>query len=146
MRNTISIILGILFILSCKWKSPQSEIDFDSFFSADALLSEEIDADSLFFGSCPVFQDKEEYVYLVNTECSYCISKALSCYRLYKKSNSEKHFLFISRSDDNDLFIYYFQQQNSGMPKLYMCERPVDFEDGLFRIDKGLVNAFIMWK
>lgn len=146
MRKTIYIILELLIAVSCKLKSLQSEISFDSLFSDGALLNEAVDADSLFFGSCPVFQDKEEYVYLVNTECSYCISKALSCYREYKKSNLDIPYFFISRSEENDLFIYYFQQQNPGVPVLFVCEKPLNYEDGLFRIDKGMVNAFIKWK
>lgn len=142
-------ILGLfLFICISGCHSINGEVSFNCEFPLDQdMASEEIvHADTLFHGSCPIMYDGTEYVYLVNTACSYCIAKALDCYQVFLTKQITAPFLFLSRSEDHDIFDYYFKERYSGSPSIFSLQEDVDCGDGVFLVQNGWVTASVEWR
>lgn len=146
MENRILGLLLLFCVSGCH--VTKKEDSLNNFFPTGQgmTLEETILADTLFHGSCPIINDGNEYVYLVNTACSYCIAKALDCYQVFLTNDMTVPFLFLSRSEDHDIFDYYFKERYSGSPSIFSLQEDVDCGDGVFLIQNGRVAASVEWR
>ena len=111
----------------------------------DMTLVEAPLADTLFHGACPVVTEGTEYVYLVNSACSFCIAKALDCYQFFLTKNISAPFIFLSRSEDYEVFDYYFNKRYSSHPSIFALQKELSCGDGVFLIQDGRVVASMEW-
>lgn len=103
----------------------------------------EVKADSLFRSSVPVLDERSRsFVYVVNSECSACIKKALDSYKSYLGSFPQDRFMFLSKSDYLDLFLFYANRDLVELPPIFSSEAIGDLNEGLYILNGGTVTGF----
>ena len=85
-----------------------------------------------------------QYVYVVRTGCSFCIAKALDCYKAYSVTNYNYPFLFLSQ-EDPAIFQHYFKRQFDSDPLIYRINNENRIEEGLYTIEGNVLIAFHPW-
>lgn len=85
------------------------------------------------------------YVFLLNSSCSSCISCALDCYESYLLTEDQHPFFFMTRSEENELFKYYYRQKYKTNPRVYFISSDLDMLDGLYTIKRGLITSYSHW-
>lgn len=142
------LILGLLLLIcSSGCHLTKKEVTLNNAFPlcGNIAMEDAILADTLFHGSCPVLYEGTEYVYLVNAECSYCIAKALDCYHAFLSEKLTSPFLFLSRTEDHEIFEDYFKKRFSVQPSVFDLQEHLDCGDGVFLIHNGRVRARMEW-
>ena len=106
MKISLAALTILALVCSCNEKRTE---DFALRFMRASLIDyPEEDkplADTLFHHSVPIFKDKDEqFVYVANPECSFCIASAISCCNAWSQTGSESPFYFLTKSDYTELF------------------------------------------
>lgn len=147
MKNVIITIVLALAIISCAGEKKNNvEIEF-----IKASLMEYPDvikplADTLFHHSVPIFKDKDEqFVYVANPECSFCIASAISCCNAWSQTGSESPFYFMTKSDYTELFEFYMERDCDKKVPVFSSEDCSFLEDGLYTIRDGHVFSYSSW-
>ncbi|MBQ9172380.1 MAG: hypothetical protein IJV54_01845 [Bacteroidales bacterium] len=104
-------------------------------------------ADTMFCYNVPIPEEGSgEFIYVVNPECSFCISNAIACYNAYLDSGSDIPFLFLAKSDNTLIFDYYLEQNSRGTPRSVVGEG-FDFpEDGIYCLLGERVVSYSRWE
>lgn len=151
---TIPMVSLVLFVIifseGCHDGSSKSQLSRQFLEAKEKQASVELaaEADSLFRLELPVNVSKTSYVYLLNPSCSFCISKAVSCYKAYLMVDGQSHFpfLFLLREFDTELLEIFLQKENlPSSPLIIPCTGSVDLEDGLFTVEDGQVVGYSDW-
>ena len=103
-------------------------------------------ADSILHNSVPVIQDsQEQYVYVVNPECSFCIASAISCCNAWNDTGIEAPFYFLIKSDYTELFEFYLERDCKKKVPFFTSDDCTCLSDGLFTLRKGHVSSYSSW-
>ena len=103
-------------------------------------------ADTLFHYSVPIINDKDEqFIYVANPECSFCIASAISCCNAWSQTSSESPFYFLTKSDYTELFEFYMERDCDKKVPVFSSEDCSFLEDGLYTIRDGHVFSYSSW-
>ena len=103
-------------------------------------------ADTLFHQSIPfISNNNEQYVYVANSECSFCIATAISCCNAWAQTSSESSFYFLTKSDYTELLEFYMDRDCDKKVPVFSSEECSILEDGLYTIRDGHVFSYSSW-
>ena len=143
----LKYILPLLIVVGCTSTTSQS---INLFFEATErpLPSNSlIKADSLFNYSIPVVTKKDpQFVYVLDSGCSFCISNAIDCYKAYQRTRTESSFIFLLKSNNTDIFLHYLKEEYDSIPKYYCAVDCQTLKDGLYTVKNGYISAYSAWE
>lgn len=149
-RHTSVILLSLtfLFLISCSNHKTQSHVDgWSKAILSGKTVESNPPATEFFDYSIPVPTDWEIfYVYAANPECSFCIASALKCYKAYLNSKTQEPFIFLLKSENNDLFFYYLKKEIESNPLTIESAELDKIVEGLYVIKDGRVVSHKDWE
>lgn len=146
--SVILLLFTFLVFISCSNHKTQSHVDG---WNKAILSGQTVEGNPLateFFDySIPVPTDWGMfYVYAANPECSFCIASALKCYKTYLDSKTPEPFIFLLKSENNDLFFYYLKKEIESKPLTIESAELDEIVDGLYVIKDGRVVSRKGWE
>ena len=111
MRNFLLYISCWCVLCNCSGNKSEDSLRF--FKAATMECPEDIRplADSLFQLLVPIIPDQEEqFIFVANPECSFCIATAISCCNAWAGTGSTSPFYFLIKSDYTELFEFYLDR------------------------------------
>lgn len=103
-------------------------------------------ADTLFHYAIPLSAEGVQFVYVLNASCSVCIADALACYDAYCQEESPSSFYFLSRTEDTEIFRYYFHERYGKDPHCFWAKECETLPDGIYSIKDRHVLTYSPWK
>ena len=150
-RTTVAALFAALLFQGCKDSvdSAFQRHEVEKFMSLTKVRDDVTAgplADTLFRHCVPIPEDGcGEFIYVVNPECSFCISNAIACYNAYLDSGSDIPFLFLTKTEDTLIFDYYLEENSKGVPHSIAAEECALLEDGIYCLLGGKVESFSRW-
>lgn len=143
----LSCMISVLLFAGCMQHARQAEVLlWEDEIPEQYACRDRLKADSLFQYACPIMPEGKEFIYLFDAGCSFCIAKALDCYSSFLQAGQKASFYFLSRKEDNDIFVYSFMQKFHLSPKVYsLPSQELSFPDGLFLVNGNRVEAYVSW-
>lgn len=102
--------------------------------------------DTMFHQAVPVYPNQEEqFVYVANPECSFCIATAIDCCNAWALTGLDSPFVFLIKSDYTDLFEFYMERDCQKKVAIFTSRECEGYHDGLYTIKDGHVISFSTW-
>ena len=109
-------------------------------------------ADSVFNCEFVLGQDSELFVYVFDSSCSSCVLGTLDFMATLNSLDSPvPRVIFFSKSDNDDVFTYYFEKSaekrigNKSVPRYYHMYDRNDVPNGLYSIEGGMIKSYMPW-
>lgn len=150
MKRFLSLLIIVVQALSCSTdKQNEESLRFiKATLSKDTKYTASL-SDTLFHYSIPIMSfsngNKEQFVYVTNPECSFCIASAISCSNAWVESKSESPFIFLIKSDYTELFEFYMKRDCKKIIPYFSSVECKDLQDGLYTIRNGHVFSYSSW-
>lgn len=162
LKTIIPLAVLLVMISGCK-RSSAKELDR---FEKEAILrlflkgekgignsAVHCEVDSLIYSEFVIQKEGIHYVYVLDGSCSSCISSAIDFISCLMDTGllSVDDVAFLSKSEENDLYRYYFQKhfESEGIdimvPHCFTIEDRGNIGNGLYRIVDGFVTGYIPW-
>lgn len=141
-------MLCLSMVVACKNAATQSVDKATQFQVAiqNQIPDAGIDMEVAIFSSIPFPGVEDYFVYVFDASCSACIALALDCYKSYLAAESAAPFLFLSKSDNMEIFRYYYKSLYNEDPSCYFGQEAELLYDGIYSVVDGTVVSYSGWR
>ena len=103
-------------------------------------------ADTLFHYSIPLMQEEgDQYVYVANPECSFCISKAINCINAWAETEIESPFIILSKTEYTELLEFFMKRDSKKQVLIFTSTSSDCLDDGLYVVRDKRVVSYSSW-